>query len=193
MDLLPSCNVSLPGPLRYFRRVTWTNIERIVKAGRPLVLAICLWLSINHARGSGIERTRAAAAAGDLNAQVLLARAYFRGEGVPQDDGKALELYREAARKGHAEAQNALGFMHGNGRGVPLDERAALEWFHKAAEQGHAAAQFKFGLMHARGRGTADFQQGLSSVDAAAARRLVDEFKQRRLHARAAEGAAPRS
>jgi TPR repeat protein len=81
---------------------------------------------------------------------------YEKGNGVPQDYGKAVEYYRRAAEQGHEEARVHLGFLYYNGRGVSQDYGEAAKWFRMAAEQGkqgNAKAQFTLGHMYDYGYG----------------------------------------
>jgi TPR repeat protein len=100
-----------------------------------------------------LEKIKAEAEAGDENAQYQLAGAYYRGEGVPRDDGRAAELYRKVAEHGNFKAQHNLGSMYLEGRGVKRDEAEAVKWFRMAAAQGAALAQDTLGAMLAKGRG----------------------------------------
>ena len=52
---------------------------------------------------------RRAAEQGHPQAQYLLGYAYYRGDGVEQDDEVAARWYSKAAEQGHADAQKALG------------------------------------------------------------------------------------
>ncbi len=92
------------------------------------------------------------AAGGDAQAKFLLARAYFRGEGVAKDSAKSRQLLEEAAALGHADAMDGLGFLYNAGEGVPQDEAKAVEWFRKAAEAGSLKGQLDLGLMLRQGK-----------------------------------------
>ena len=53
--------------------------------------------------------------------------AYFKGDGVPQDDAQAVAWYRQAASRGVAIAMYKLGVAFEQGIGGPVDaERAAV-------------------------------------------------------------------
>lgn len=94
------------------------------------------------------------AAAGDAQAKFLLARACFRGDGVPRDAARSRQLLEEAAALGHADAMDGLGFLYNAGEGVPKDEAKAVEWFRKAAEAGSLKGQLDLGLMLRQGKTT---------------------------------------
>ena len=82
-----------------------------------------------------ISDLRQRAEAGDTKAQYSLARAYRRGEGVPEDLSKAVHWSRQAAEQGHKDAQLKLGGMYQSGQGVPKDTAEGLKWWEKAWKQ----------------------------------------------------------
>lgn len=90
---------------------------------------------------------------GDATAQHYLARMYFNGEGVPQDDAEAERLSRLAAEQGHAGAQFKLGTMYSDGRSVAQNDVEAAKWYRRVAEQGHALVQFVLGWMRWSAKG----------------------------------------
>src|SRR5262245_20674084 len=53
----------------------------------------------------------AKAGQGDVASQYAVARAYFKGEGIPQDYAKAAEWFRKAAEQGDAKAQRLVATM----------------------------------------------------------------------------------
>jgi hypothetical protein len=73
---------------------------------------------------------------GDTDAQYQLAIMYYRGEGVPQDYGKARMWYRRAADRGDADAQLNLGLMYAQGVGVAQNFVEAFKWFELAVAYG---------------------------------------------------------
>jgi TPR repeat protein len=81
-----------------------------------------------------------AVAAGDVPAEVQLARANMLGLGVPQDDAQAFALYSKAAATANPVAQAEVGYMYLSGRGVAQDKYQGLQWSVKAAEQGNPIA-----------------------------------------------------
>ena len=101
-----------------------------------------------------IRQLQVKAEAGDLAAQLNLATAYDKGDGVPQSDKQAMRWYRAAADQGNATAQNSVGLMFRSGRGAEQDKVEALKWYRKAAKQGHANAMFNLGAAYYNGDGT---------------------------------------
>ncbi len=102
-----------------------------------------------------VAEFRKKAEAGDVRAQVALARAYENGEGIAQNDALAVKWYRAAADQGDAQAQNDLGVMYRLGRGVEKDYAQARAWYVKAARQNYGAALFNLGTMYYNGEGCA--------------------------------------
>ena len=94
------------------------------------------------------------AIAGELDAQLFVAKRYFEGTSeVPQDYDKAFFWYQKAAKLYSGEAQCQLGNMYCDGQSVTQNYAKAIEWYTKAAEHGLAAAQFSLGNMYEEGRG----------------------------------------
>ena len=98
---------------------------------------------------------RKAADQGDSDAQVALARASLRGEGVPKDPAEALRLALASATAGNTEAMLLAGDLlkfQDPARSQALYDRArsALEG---QASRGEAQAMLTLGLLHLQGRG----------------------------------------
>jgi TPR repeat protein len=91
--------------------------------------------------------------AGDPEAQFNLAKIYYDGKDVEQNDKEAVLWYRKAAEQGYADAQCNLGYMYINGKGVSQNNKTAMEWFLKAAGQNHQLAQHNLGVMYSNGMG----------------------------------------
>ncbi len=83
----------------------------------------------------GLESFRRLALGGNVIAQYMLGRMYYKGHGVPRDFKEAMVWFRMAAEQGLPEAQRMVGKMYHNGEGVPQDYNEARQWFLKAAEQ----------------------------------------------------------
>jgi len=75
---------------------------------------------------------KAAADAGQAEAQFDLGVLYAQGLGVRRDLTEAAFWYRRAAEQGNAEAEFALGQMYSRGWGVPRDEADAIRWLQMA-------------------------------------------------------------
>lgn len=120
--------------------------------------------------GVPIEFMACRANGGNQRAQIVLAKAFEEGRGVPQSYQRAFRWYKRAAstrmglsdytvpaqsidahsgvltpdpgkrQSGSAEAQFALGVLFLEGRGVDASQRKAKRWFKRAAGQGHMGA-----------------------------------------------------
>jgi TPR repeat protein len=75
---------------------------------------------------------KAAADAGQAEAQFDLGLLYAQGLGVRRDFTAAASWYRKSAEQGNAEAQYALGQMYSRGWGIPRDEADAIRWLQMA-------------------------------------------------------------
>jgi len=129
----------------------------------------------DRAAFSAFERS---AQAGNVEAQVWLARLYSRGQGVPQNHAEAASWYRRAAEQGSAEGQSQLGAAYSIGRGVPQNYPEAFQWLKLAAEQNDASAQFNLASMYYLGRGVQkDYVQALKWFNITAARHTSSTFR----------------
>lgn len=90
---------------------------------------------------AAVPYARRAAAQGSLNAQLLLARAYQFGAGVPQDYGQAFVFYRQAADGGLPEGARGLAYLYEFGLGVRADRAKALAYYDRAAAGGLSKAR----------------------------------------------------
>ena len=98
-----------------------------------------------------------AAALGDAEAELNLARMYSTGHGVPRDDVEAAKWLRRAADQGRVVAQTVLAAMYVAGRGVVKSDTEAVTWERKAADQGYAAAQSMLGSAYEEGLRCRDY------------------------------------
>ena len=88
-----------------------------------------------------VDWYRKAAEQGDARAMRALGMAYYEGERVEQDYGKAAEWSKKAAELGDFAAQRNLGYLYLKGKGVKKDKAEARKWLEKAAAQGDSYAQ----------------------------------------------------
>uniref|UniRef100_UPI0035166499 ankyrin repeat domain-containing protein n=1 Tax=Limimaricola soesokkakensis TaxID=1343159 RepID=UPI0035166499 len=96
------------------------------------------------------EMLAALAAAGNAEANYMLATLYRNGRGVPQDEAVAFDLTRTAAEAGHVEAQFSLGTLYLSGRGTDEDAAEARRWIAAASEAGHRRAKAALSELDAR-------------------------------------------
>lgn len=73
--------------------------------------------------------------------QYNLALAFFRGEGVSEDQGQAVFWFHQAAKSGVSGAQFALGEVYRHGLSVGQDYGIAQKWYSAALEQGYGPAR----------------------------------------------------
>ncbi|MBN2731507.1 MAG: sel1 repeat family protein, partial [Balneolaceae bacterium] len=86
---------------------------------------------------------------GDDVALFYLAKLYYYGYGVSEDQSKALKYYKIAAEKGSAKAMNNIGNMYYNGSSVTEESHTdGVSWFRKAAELGNPIAMRNIGLFY---------------------------------------------
>jgi TPR repeat protein len=102
---------------------------------------------------------RAAAEAGDADAQANLGLCYEHGTGVEMNQQEAVRWYRKAAEAGSPQGQEYLGVCYENGQGVTKNAPEAVRWYRKAAEAGHARAQYYLGLNYHHGIGVTKDEQ----------------------------------
>ena len=88
-----------------------------------------------------------------MKQEIELARAYFTGDGVPQDAAQAAHWYERAAQAGDPNAQNEIGYMYQAGIGVPLSMDRATHWFQLAAASGSPQGSLNLGVAYLAGRG----------------------------------------
>jgi len=78
---------------------------------------------------------------GHVDAKVLLADAYRRGAGVPQDTNMAVQLFKEAIEAGNVTAAYALGNIYeGGAPNIEIDIVAAKKYWKIAADAGYEPA-----------------------------------------------------
>ena len=99
-----------------------------------------------------VQMVQPLASEGNPRAQVLLARCYENGLGVPQDMDTAAKWFRIAAEQNYAEAQVQLAYLHELGAGVPKNDAAVADLMGRAATAGNAEAQFNIALYFSQGR-----------------------------------------
>ena len=103
------------------------------------------------------------AAAGDPDAQTMLALAYHAGLLLKRDDAEARRLLHKAAGSGSVAAEETLGIFAATGVGMDKPAPAeALQWYAKAADDGSVDAATDIALMYANGNGvTKDVTQAV--------------------------------
>jgi TPR repeat protein len=87
------------------------------------------------------------AAHGGADAQFLLGKMHFKGEGTPQDYKQAIYWFTKAAEQGNSGAQSQLGVIFYSGKGTPKDNVMAYVWWNIAAAQGNESAANNRGII----------------------------------------------
>ncbi len=103
-------------------------------------------------QAQALEALRAAAEAGDAEAQYRLGMLYGNGEGVPLDHTRAEHWFTQSARQGHETALLTLAWMYASGAGVEMDDDRARELYLLAADKGSAKAQYVAATMYRFGQ-----------------------------------------
>jgi hypothetical protein len=100
-----------------------------------------------------VKEFRAAAEAGNADAQFNMALMYERGIGVSKDEQESVVWYQKSAEQGNSNAQFNLAVMYENGRGTTVDYYQAHQWYRKAAVHGDGLAIGNLGMLYIRGQG----------------------------------------
>ena len=100
-----------------------------------------------------VKEFRAAAEAGNADAQFNMALMYERGIGVSKDEQEAVVWYQKSAKQDNSNAQFNLAVMYENGRGTTVDYYQAHLWYRKAAVHGDGLAIGNLGMLYIRGQG----------------------------------------
>ena len=96
-----------------------------------------------HPDQAAVDMIRAAAEAGNPQAQYELGTILLSSTGAEKKPEEALKWYRMAAKQNNADAQYTLGKMYAAGDGVKKSRDRAFEYFNMAAEQKHPEAAFE--------------------------------------------------
>lgn len=112
--------------------VVGIGVTLLFAAQAPADTAAGMQAFRNKDYGKAFAEWKAAAEAGQAEAQFDLGVLYAQGKGVQRDLTTAERWYRKSAEQGNSEAEFALGQMYSLGWGVPRDEADALRWFQMA-------------------------------------------------------------
>src|SRR5499427_11055659 len=85
---------------------------------------------------------------GNADAQFILGKMYWKGEGVLKDPEQAMKLFKASAMQGNADAQFFLGSIYL----LPhKDVAEGVKWLRLSAEQGNQDAQWLLGKAYLQG------------------------------------------
>jgi len=156
-----------------------------------------------------VKRTFELAQEGDSDAQAFAGYLLATGYCLPRDMPHAIEWFTRAAENGNAKAQHRLGIAYLTGTdgmflSLPKDPPKGLRWLNSAAEQGNRDSQWAlaqaFGTGHHQDDGipqdlvraymwytilgidreTEKLAQNMTALQVADARRLADDWTQKR-------------
>lgn len=92
---------------------------------------------------------------GSWQAQEMIAVAFDKGDGVPQNYVEAMRWYRKAAEQRDWGSAFRIGVMYHDGLGTPQNQDESMKWYLKAVEVGGAYAEYRLGEMYYKGQGVA--------------------------------------
>lgn len=116
--------------------------------------------------------------AGTSPAQALArGKAYYSGQGIPQDAVQAVQWFSAAAAAGSMEAQAWLGDAYLEGRGVSPDLAKAASLIQTAAVSGDPVGLRFLGVMYQTGQGLdRNYEKALEAYSSAAAKNDANSF-----------------
>jgi len=100
-----------------------------------------------------VELYTQAAELGSVQAEYLLGWAYYRGDGVEEDETKAAGWFVKSAEHGHMSGQYRAGFFSELGIGMPKNYANAAKWYEQASQKGSLAAFTDLGMLYRFGSG----------------------------------------
>ncbi len=98
-----------------------------------------------------VENYQKAADKGDSNAELMMYRCHYYGNGIKKSKGYAGMYLLEASRHGSAEADYIIGMKYLTGEDGQLNIQTAENSFIKAAGRNYGKAVTRLGQMYARG------------------------------------------
>lgn len=112
---------------------------------------------------------------GNIEGQFCMARFYWSGNEIIEENGKlALYWYEKAAKQGHPLAQLWLGNAYMHGAKSDINYEKAVHWYKKAIKQNIATAQYHLGLCYYYGLGVdRDEQKTIELIKKAADNNLL--------------------
>jgi TPR repeat protein len=102
----------------------------------------------------------AAAAAGQVEAQLIYGQMLLNGDGCDRDHEAAFRWFTIAATSRCPEAVNMLGRCHEHGWGIPADCEKAAALYREAADKQHQWAMFNLACLLLDGRGVPQDRSG---------------------------------
>ena len=113
-----------------------------------LVAAIGILSFCVYAEADATKADEEAAKSGNVKAQTALAKRYFKGEGIGQDDKEAYRWFLVAAARKDPEALHHLAMFPEEGRLEPADHKKATVLYEKAARLGYVPSQLSLAALY---------------------------------------------
>src|SRR5262245_61672485 len=98
----------------------------------------------NHDWPTALKEIQQPVQQADPEAEFILGRMYYYGEGVPKDFAKANQFMLASAKQNYFKAQSFLGIMYMQ-QNDPNYQHQALSWLLKAGNNGDIIAQMILG------------------------------------------------
>ena len=109
---------------------------------------------VNSDYKTGITYWQAAADLGDQHSQLMLALAYFEGNGVAKNVHLAFKTTQALAEEGYSEAKFYLAAWCMQGTGTKIDYKRGIDLFTELAEtENHTVALYNLGVCYSNGNG----------------------------------------
>ena len=140
------------------------NLRMLMLLGFGVLCAVS-----GMAQSNNFKRDMVSALQGNIEAELRIASAYQRGDGITMDAKQAVQWYAKAAGSGNPEAAVHYGVMLYRGEGTERDLQKAFQWFQRAALEKLPEAMNDVALMYFRGEGvTRDPVEGVKWMKRAA-------------------------
>ncbi|WP_163832822.1 tetratricopeptide repeat protein [Spartinivicinus ruber] len=101
-----------------------------------------------------ITALETSAKAGDHQAQLNLAKAYYYGRDAQQDYTSAIKWLKQALNSDNPQAKTLMGLALTHGHGVKKNLKQAFQLFAEASREKEGEAQFYLGQAYLKGKGT---------------------------------------
>ncbi|MDE1461977.1 tetratricopeptide repeat protein [Spartinivicinus poritis] len=101
-----------------------------------------------------ITTLETSANAGNVNAQLDLAKAYYYGRDIQQDYPTAIKWLKQALRSDNPQAKTLMGLALTSGHGVKKNLEQAFQLFAEASRSKDGEAQYYLGRAYLKGKGT---------------------------------------
>ena len=124
------------------------NFRMLMLLGFGLLCAVS-----GMGQSNNFKRDMVSALQGNIEAELRIASAYQRGDGITMDAKQAVQWYAKAAGSGNPEAAVHYGVMLYRGEGTERDLQKAFQWFQRAALEKLPEAMNDVALMYFRGEG----------------------------------------